>query len=280
VSKQAINAVSSVYGPVQSWRVGRSLGIDLLCVNSICSFRCVYCQLGRINVHTAARQVYVPTEQVWADLKGSAWATADIITLAGSGEPTLAANLGAVIREIKSLTGKPVLVLTNSAHLHDPQVRRDLRAADKVFCKLDAASEVVFRRLNRPVAGVTLGTVIGGISKLRGEYTGYLGIQLMLMSWNVQQLPEFARILRGLRPDEVQLNAPTRQLPRVWSSSARGNLPPQGERGIRLKQLDCQARAQFAARLRELTGLKIITNGATDAQDRLKSNADARPRDC
>jgi wyosine [tRNA(Phe)-imidazoG37] synthetase (radical SAM superfamily) len=211
MSRQTIAAVATVYGPVQSWRVGRSLGIDLLCVNSICSFRCVYCQLGRINVHTATRKVYVSTEQVLADLKRSAWATADIITLSGSGEPTLAANLGAVIHEIKSLTGKPVLVLTNSAHLCDAQVRRDLRAADKIFCKLDAASDAVFRQLNRPVAGVTLGTSIEGISKLRGEYADYFGVQIMLMPWNVQQVDEFARILEALRPDEVQLNAPARR---------------------------------------------------------------------
>jgi len=271
---------STVYGPVQSWRVGRSLGIDLLCVNSICSFRCVYCQLGRINVPTATRKVFVPTEQVLADLKRSAWREADIITLSGSGEPTLAANLGAVLREIKSLTGKPVLVLTNSAHLHDPQVRRELRAADKIFCKLDAASEVVFRRLNRPVAGVTLGTVIEGIGKLRAEYAGSFGIQLMLLPWNAHQVHEFARILRSLRPDEVQLNAPTRTIPRAWSSSARGNLPPQDERGVRLKQLGREVFAQTAATLRGLTSLKVITQGTTRAPGELELNADARARDC
>src|SRR5215218_7520939 len=128
---------STVYGPVASWRVGRSLGVDVLCVNSVCSFRCVYCQLGRINVHTAERRVYVPTERVLEDLRAADWRGADVITLSGSGEPTLAANLGEVIRGIKRLTGKPVLVLTNSAHLWDAHVRRELSRADSVFCKLD-----------------------------------------------------------------------------------------------------------------------------------------------
>src|SRR5919205_4089394 len=108
-----MSEVSTVYGPVDSWRVGRSLGVDLLCVNSVCSFRCVYCQLGRINVHTGERRVYVPTEKVLADLRASAWREADIITLSGSGEPTLAANMGEVISEIKGRTHRPVLVLTN-----------------------------------------------------------------------------------------------------------------------------------------------------------------------
>ena len=92
---------STVYGPVNSWRVGRSLGVDVLCVNSVCSFRCVYCQLGRINVHTAERRVYVPTERVLEDLRASDWRGADVITLSGSGEPTLAANLGEVVRGIR-----------------------------------------------------------------------------------------------------------------------------------------------------------------------------------
>src|ERR1041384_6820260 len=139
----------TVYGPVSSWRVGRSLGIDLLAVNSICSFRCIYCQLGRINLHTSGRKVYVPTERVLSDLAASAWREADIITLSGSGEPTLAANLGAVIRESKRVTHKPVLVLTNSTLLGDAQVRRELGAADRVFCKLDAADEATFRKIDR-----------------------------------------------------------------------------------------------------------------------------------
>ena len=254
----APHAVSPVYGPVRSWRVGRSLGIDLLCVNSICSFRCIYCQLGRINVHTSVRKIYVPTARVLADLKRSAWAAADIITLSGSGEPTLAANLGEVIRAVKDLTGKPVLVLTNSAQLTDAQVRAELCAADKIFCKLDAASDAVFRRMNRPLAGVTLKTIVAGIKQLRAQYAGYLGIQLMLTPVNARQANEFARILTALRPDEVQLNAPTRPVPRAWSPAARGNHSIEDVRGVSLKQLGHATVAQFAKSLRELTGLKII----------------------
>src|SRR5437764_5838293 len=116
----------TVYGPVCSWRAGLSLGVDLLSVNSICSFRCLYCQLGKINLHTTKRKVYVPTERVITDLLRSSWHVADIITLSGSGEPTLAANMGEVIRQIKTLTGKPILVLTNATTLGDRSVRREL----------------------------------------------------------------------------------------------------------------------------------------------------------
>jgi len=250
-----MNDMSTVYGPVNSWRLGRSLGVDLLCVNSICSFRCVYCQLGRINVPTAERRVFVTTRRVMEDLKRSAWREADCVTLSGSGEPTLAANLGEVIRGIRQLTGKPIAVLTNAAHLESACVRRDLREADSVFCKLDAADEKTFRRINRPVDGVTLSGVIRGIKQLRAEYTGRLAIQTMLMPLQIEVPEKFARVLDELRPDEVHLGAPTRPVPRGWSAGARGDL---SAGGARLRQLTSEQVAGFAREIAGLTGLKVF----------------------
>ena len=256
---ELLTETSTVYGPVDSWRVGRSLGVDLLCVDSVCSFRCVYCQLGRINVHTGERRVYVPTGRVLEDLKASDWRKADAVTLSGSGEPTLAANLGEVIRGIKRLTNKPVVVLTNSARLRDAHVRRELSRADSVFCKLDAADEETFRRVNRPAEGVTLRTTFEGIRRLRAEYTGCLCIQLMLLPLNKERAVEFAGLLRCLRPDEVQLNSPSRVVPRAWSPDARGR-PAHGERvGVMLKTVSQAEAAEFANYLRRTTGLNVVS---------------------
>jgi len=55
---------TAVYGPVSSWRYGRSLGIDPIGCVSTCSFNCVYCQLGEIEHKTSTRAIYVPTEQI------------------------------------------------------------------------------------------------------------------------------------------------------------------------------------------------------------------------
>lgn len=250
-----MNEVSTVYGPVNSWRLGRSLGVDLLCVDSICSFRCLYCQLGRINVRTAERRVYVSTRRVLEDLGRAAWRGADCATISGSGEPTLAANLGEVIRGIRQATGKPVAVLTNAAHLGDEDVRRDLRAADSVFCKLDAADEETFKRMNRPAEGLTLSRVVEGIERLRAEYDGRLAIQTMLTPLNAHRPEEFARLLRGLRPDEVHLGAPTRPLPSEWQIGARGNLDAAG---ACFKQLTDESVASFAREIVSLTGLKVF----------------------
>lgn len=248
-----------MYGPVRSWRLGLSLGVDLLLINSICSFKCVYCQLGRINVHTMERRVYVPTAQVMADLRASDWRAADVITISGNGEPTLALNLGEVIRAIKAFTSKPVIVLTNATTLNDETVRRDLSEADRVFCKLDAADERMFRIVNRPVEGVTLVSVVEGIKKLRAEYKGSLAVQTMLMPMNSQEIESLAALLNEIRPDEVQLNTPLRPVPRQWSVGTRGNHSPVVENAVRLRVLDHAQAEQIEEKLRALTGLPIVS---------------------
>lgn len=247
----------TVYGPVRSWRAGVSLGVDLLSINSICSFRCLYCQLGKINLHTSARKVYVPTERVMTDLIRSSWHVADIVTLSGSGEPTLAANLGEVIGQIKALTGKPVLVLTNGTTLNDPLVRLELCEADKIYCKLDASCEETFKRINRPVKGITLQSVITGLKALRKEFTGELAIQLMLTPLNVKQTEQFARILNEIKPDEVQLNLPLRPIPRKWLIDARGNNNILSVPSAHMKTITQEKAAQFEATLKYLTGLRV-----------------------
>lgn len=214
---------SSVYGPVRSWRMGWSLGVDLICVNSVCSFDCVYCQLGRINVRINERRLFVPTDKFRRDLEASDWRRAEVVTFSGSGEPTLAANLGEGIQVAKETTGKPVIVLTNGTLLGDAAVRRELAEADRVFIKLDAATEEGFRRINRPVAGITLETVVRGSESFRAEFPGWLGVQMMFLPNSKDSLEGYLRLLERIRPDEIQVNTPTRPYPDGWYLESRGS---------------------------------------------------------
>lgn len=213
----------SVYGPVHSWRVGSSLGIDMLLETSTCSFNCIYCQLGDIQLKTAERRIYVPTAQVEHDLRRSRWEEADIITFSGSGEPTLALNLGEVIHMIKEYTHKPVMVLTNATLLHEPAVIQDLQEADIVACKLDASTEAGLKQMNRPVAGVTLERIVSGIKHLKANYNGKLALQCMFMPTNLREVEALADIINDIQPDEVQLNTPKRAYPLEWHLDSRGN---------------------------------------------------------
>ncbi len=251
---------SSIYGPVSSWRLGRSLGVDVLCVDSICSFECVYCQLGKINHVTASRDIFVTTDRIIADLLASDWKNCDVITFSGSGEPTLAANLGEIIAEIKRITAKPVIVLTNSTLLYQRAVRDELALADRVFCKLDAWSDETLRRFDRPAAGITLESIVGGIAALRKEFKGFLAIQTMLLRRpNQDDIVELAKILSTIQPDEVQLNLPSRPVPREYFVETRGNEVEFDGSFTRLKTISRTELEQVAESLKTMTGLKVVT---------------------
>jgi len=209
----------AIYGPVPSWRLGRSLGIDLLPGRGkVCSFDCVYCQLGRTTRLTAERQVFVDMERLHADLDTLPLKAADVdyITFSGTGEPTLAANLGEAIELVRGsprLQNVPLAVLTNATLLSRPDVRRDLVHADLVVAKLDAPDEEHFRAINRPIEGVTWSLLVEGIRAFRGEFHGGLALQMMFVPANRERAAEMAALAWSLNPDEVQLNTPLRPSP-------------------------------------------------------------------
>ena len=250
----------SIYGPVDSWRLGKSLGVDLLCIDSICSFECVYCQLGKINQVIFERREFIPTTKILDDLKNSDWKTADVITISGSGEPTLALNLGDAISEIRKFTNKPVVVLTNSTLLENPSVRAEISLADKVFCKLDAWSDEILRRVDRPHRDVSLKSIIAGIRSLREEYPGFLAIQSMILRVpKHDQIKRFAEILRSIAPDEVQLNVPTRPIPESYFLETRGNAVETNADFKTLKTISKAELNAVAEKLAALTNLNVIS---------------------
>ncbi len=202
---------SVVYGPVPSWRLGRSLGIDLLSTDGkTCSFDCIYCQLGSTLYPLVERREFVSLNQVKAELESVSGIEADYATFSGVGEPTLAANLGQAISIVKSTLHLPVAVLTNSSLMPREDVRRDLAGADVVVAKVDAPEEELFRRVNRPFGGYSLDEILQGLKLFRGNYQGRLAIQMMFVEVNKRYAREMAEIATGLSPDEVQLNTPLR----------------------------------------------------------------------
>ncbi|MFM7457875.1 MAG: radical SAM protein [bacterium] len=178
------NRISYVYGPVSSWRSGTSLGIDPIGAISTCSFNCSYCQLGQIQNVTRERKIYVKTELIIEDLEKAFqgdqvekvdFSKLDVITFAGSGEPTLALNLGEMIKAIKTwlkaknLKAVPVSILTNATTLEDEEVRRDLKEADLISLKLDASDELSLKSINQAATGISLKGIIKGIKLLKSE---------------------------------------------------------------------------------------------------------------
>jgi wyosine [tRNA(Phe)-imidazoG37] synthetase (radical SAM superfamily) len=201
-----------IYGPVPSWRLGRSLGVDPISTpEKTCPFNCTYCQLGESVKYETERRVFVPTAEVIAEISSLPEdVTIDYITFSGRGEPTLAKNLGELTNEIRKIRSEPIAILTDSSLVDRVDVRDDLLELDLVMAKLDTPNEDLFQQINRPAPGITLAIVLAGLEKFREEFKGRFALQIMLVEANRDSAAEIAAIARSLSPDEVQLNTPLR----------------------------------------------------------------------
>lgn len=253
-------AFTSVYGPVLSWRFGQSLGIDPIGSVSTCSFNCAYCQLGKTDRQTWSRQVFIPTIQIQQDLQSFSLADVNTITLSGSGEPTLALNLGEILTMVKEITSTPIGVLTNGSLLTDRLVRRELAIADWVAIKVDAISADQFRRINDPMPNLDLLKIWESLCQFRQIYSGHLAIQTMLLTtWSDLEQTEYIQRMRALMPNEIQLNTPTRPRPLTHQLAARGNHSPDASDypTRRLKPVKVKVLQEFADRIENATGIIV-----------------------
>lgn len=201
-----------VFGPVPSRRLGRSLGIDLIPFKT-CSYDCIYCQLGRTTEKTVDRHEWVPWEAVLEEIRCSLDSSPDYITLSGSGEPTLHADLGTLISRIKAITSLPVAVLTNGSLLWRGDVRQDLQEADLVIPSLDAGDDLRFRHINRPCTLLSFEQIIDGLIAFREEFKGQYWLEVFLLGGYtsvVHEAEKIAAYARQIRPDRIQLNTVTR----------------------------------------------------------------------
>ena len=201
-----------VYGPVPSRRLGRSLGVDLIPFKT-CTYDCVYCQLGRTTRKTVRRQRWVDPAEVVTQVGARLASRPDVIALAGSGEPTLHAGIGEVISGIKEITDVPVAVITNGSLLGRPAVHRGLADADIVLPSLDAPSEELFRRVNRPHESLHLADVVEGLVSFRAGYEGELWLEVMLLAvvtGSPAKARRLAELAARIAPDRIQLNTAVR----------------------------------------------------------------------
>jgi wyosine [tRNA(Phe)-imidazoG37] synthetase (radical SAM superfamily) len=200
-----------IYGPVPSWRLGSSLGVDPISKNEkVCTFDCIYCQIGKTGCLTDERKTFVPAKNVIKELESLPPLKIDYITFSGTGEPTLAENLGEMIKAVRGIRKEKIAVLTNSSLMHRDNVIKDLFLADLVVAKLDAPSQDIFELVNQPAKNIRMGAVIRAIKDFKSCYRGRLALQIMFMEENKNYAKEIARIAKEINPDEVQLNTPLR----------------------------------------------------------------------
>jgi len=205
-------AYQYIYGPVPSWRLGSSLGIDLLSQQTkICTFDCIYCQLGMTKTYSKTRSVYVHAGDVLKELRLlPPNLPIDFITFSGRGEPTLASNLGIAIKAVRTVRPEPIAIITNSSLVDRASVREELSLADFVIAKLDAFSDETFKTMNRPANAIRFDKALRGLHQFKVNFNGKLALQIMFTDENKEYARQISSIACEIGPDEIQLNTPLR----------------------------------------------------------------------
>lgn len=205
------------FGPIPSRRLGKSLGINNILSPKVCSYECIYCQVGKTSRKKINREAFFQPEVIYKNvaqhidqLKGKN--IPDYLTFVSNGEPTLDINLGKSINILRQL-GFPIAVITNGSLLFHESVRADLNTADWVSLKMDAADDKTWQSVNKPSSELNFDKHIENQILFANDYRGELRTETMLVK-DVNDTPEnlngLAEILKKINPGKAYLAIPTR----------------------------------------------------------------------
>jgi len=211
------------FGPIPSRRLGRSLGINNI-PPKVCTYSCVYCQLGRTTKMQVERQAFYEPDLLLQEIQEKvkqarqAGEAIDYLSFVPDGEPTLDLNLGREIELLVSL-GIPIAVISNASLIGREEVREALLQADWVSLKMDAVQEEVWRRVDRPHGALRLGAILDGARQFAAVYRGKLVTETMLVAGlndGADPVTKAAEFLARLRPATAYLAIPTRPPAEKW----------------------------------------------------------------
>jgi len=207
---------SVVYGPIQSRRLGSSLGINLLPLSyKLCSSNCVYCQYswtppehGAEPIKRAA-ELLTLIEQAFQELT-EAETPVDCITLAGNGEPTLHPDLEEVILGIKALRDRDfphakMGILSDGTQAHRPKVARALALLDARYMKLDGGDEETWRLIDKPLGAASWPRLLATLKQLPDIILQSMFVQGTCDNTAPEQIDRWIDVVAGIRPLSVQV---------------------------------------------------------------------------
>lgn len=214
-----------IFGPVSSHRLGLSLGLDAV-PRKTCNFNCLYCELGRTGRRSRRRAAHVPAAALLGELEAhlATHPAPEVLTVCGSGEPTLNSELEAIIAGAKA-TGLPVALLTNGSLFVEAGVRREALGADIIMPSLDAADDATLRRVNRPLGRLSVADYVEGLAALSRRFSGRLLLEVMLVAQvndSPGHLERLARLCRQIAPERVQLTTVLRPPAEEWARPVSG----------------------------------------------------------
>jgi wyosine [tRNA(Phe)-imidazoG37] synthetase (radical SAM superfamily) len=211
------------FGPVPSRRLGRSLGINNI-PPKVCSYACVYCQVGCTREMTSERRAFrQPTEireSVREKLKEAQAANEriDFLTFVPDGEPTLDVNLGQHIALLQPL-GFRIAVISNASLVWREDVQEELAQSDWVSLKVDAVQEATWHKMNRPHRRLSLNPILEGARAFAKTFSRTLVTETMLVkdvNDSEADLEAVARFLGELQPAKAYIATPTRPPTETW----------------------------------------------------------------
>lgn len=211
------NNCSITFGPIPSRRLGRSLGINNI-PPKICSYSCVYCQIGATDFMSIQRKNFFSPEEIYLEVfkkveqLQSAGERIDYLTFVPDGEPTLDINIGKTIELLKPL-GIKIAVITNSSLLWDKNVRKELANADWVSVKIDTVDEKIWHKIDRPNGKLKLEEILCGIKTFASSFRGMLVTETMLVQGindNAESIKKTADTISNINPDKAYILVPTR----------------------------------------------------------------------
>ncbi len=214
-----------LYGPIDSRRLGKSLGINLMPSKyKLCSFNCVYCHYGLTDVLALDMKNYrkdVPTvEQVLDKVEEALRSTMeyDYITFSGNGEPTLHPDFNQIVKGVVDLRHKyrphlKIALLSNSSRLYNEEVKKSISHIDVPVFKLDAGDATTFKKINRPAEDVDFRKIVTSLQPVKGIY-----IQTVLMAGEPSNVGEdtletYFETIIHINPLEVQIYSLDRPVP-------------------------------------------------------------------
>jgi wyosine [tRNA(Phe)-imidazoG37] synthetase (radical SAM superfamily) len=214
------------FGPVPSRRLGRSLGINNI-PPKVCTYSCVYCQLGRTFRMQVDRRAFYEPEEILDAVRDrvarvqEAGEDIDYLAFVPDGEPTLDIHLGREIELLKQLH-LPIAVITNTSLIGRQDVHKELMGADWVSLKIDTVEDAVWRRIDRPYGSLDLSSILVGARAFAREYHGEMVTETMLVSGvndGEKHLKALAGFLACLQPDRAFLSIPTRPPAEPWAQA-------------------------------------------------------------
>ena len=227
-----------IFGPVPSRRLGKSIGINNI-PPKICTYSCVYCQLGKSLKMITDRCSYYDPGMLLTETKDKIKNAhlnnepIDYLTIVSDGEPTLDANLGQLIEELRPL-GIKIAVITNSTLLNRADVRQELCKADWVSVKIDTLDETIWKKIDRPHKEIKFDALLEGIRSFSEEFNGQLVTETMLVKEvndDTQSLEKTAQFIGKLNCSLSYLSIPTRPPALSWVR------PPEEQKIIRAYHL-------------------------------------------